>query len=183
VSAPGDAPVSRGPSAFLAKGLAVLILFGCFAGWITAIGAVVELSKLHEARTWPARKALLTHSYARYMRSRGRWLYWHAELAGNFLDSGERFGIRRVRYGIGNGPWTRRQVEQVVAKYPANTEVTVYQSPRNPRQVILEPDAPATGSWIALASGLALGLLPGVLYLYGVLVRKRAEATREGAAR
>jgi hypothetical protein len=177
VSTRGDPPASSGPRAFLAKSLAVLILFGCFAGWITAIGAVVELSKLHEARTWPARKAVLTHSYARYIRSPGRPPRWHAELAGNFLDTGQRFGIRRVHYGIGNGPWTRRQTEEVVAKYPAHTEVTVYQSPTNPRQVILEPNVSATGTWLALAAGLGFGLLPSVLY-FQARVRSRTVGSR-----
>jgi hypothetical protein len=49
VSARSDPPESSGLRGFLMKSLAALILFGFFAGWLTAIAAVIELSKLERA--------------------------------------------------------------------------------------------------------------------------------------
>lgn len=149
-----------------AKVVAVLILFGFFAGWITAIGAVIELSNLAAARTWPSRKAVLTHSYVRHIKTPPR-PYWRAEIAGTYVDDGSRFGVRRVRFGMWNTPLGRRGAEAHVAKYPVNTPVDVYYSPSDPKRVTFEPGVSATSTWVALVVGVGFGLLPAALYLYG----------------
>lgn len=147
------------------KTIAVLILFSFLAGWVTVIGCVFELHHLKAVRNWPSRKAVLTHSYVRRVYDPPRRYYWRAEIAGRFLDDGQRFGVHRVHYGF-NFPRTRRAVEEIVSRYPVKMQLDVYYSPENPRTVILEPDTPATSTWIALLVGLGLGLLPVVLYTY-----------------
>lgn len=145
------------------QALAVLILFGFFSGLIVTFGCLVELPTLYEARTWPSREGVLTHSYVRKILG-FRSASWRAEIAGVYPDTGKRFGVQRVRYGF---VWnSKRKTEAVVAEYPKNSRVTVYYSPTKPRTVILEPRVSPTGTWVALGIGLGLVFLPPALYVY-----------------
>lgn len=150
----------------LGKIVGAAILFAFLAGWLTAAAATYELVQVQAAKTWPSRKGVLTHSYVRYIRTPPR-PYWKAEIAGTYLDDGTRFGVSRVRFGIGNTGLGRRGVEAIVAKYPVNTVVDVYYSPTDPKRRTLEPLVSATSTWVALWVGLGFGLLPFVLYVYG----------------
>jgi hypothetical protein len=152
--------------------LGVLILLGFLAGWLFAIAGAVEVSQIEAARSWPARKAVITHSYARQVRGFQSQLYWHAEITGEYIDDGRTFGVRRHAYGIENSVNTRGAAEALVRKYPVGTRLDVYPEPGNPRNAILEPQASAVLTWATLWSGVALILLPFALYARGRLRRK-----------
>jgi hypothetical protein len=151
----------------------ILILLGFFAGWVLAIGGAHDLTQLHAARSWPARPAIITHSYVRLVRGSWNRRHWHAEIAGKYLDDGSAFNVSRHAYGIQNGAITRAQTETVSRKYPVGTRLDAYPEPGNPRNAILDPRSSATPDWVAVASGIGLILLPAALYAWGRIRGKR----------
>jgi hypothetical protein len=148
----------------IGKALGIFLIFAFLAGWITVFGAASELYKLKAARTWPSREAVITHSDVRHIRIPFKGKFWRAEISGKYLDNGQKFTIRRVRYGM--ELMTRWEVKKIVARYPVNKRVDAYYSPENAK-VILEPDVSMSGTWAILMLGLVFGLLPVVLYGYG----------------
>ena len=158
--------------------LGMLILLGFLAGWLLAISAAIELNKINSARGWPTRQAEITHSYARQLRSFQSRAYWHAEIAGKYVDDGRTFGVSRHAYGIENSINTRGAAEIVVKKYPVGMRLAVYPEPGNPRRAILDPRAPTTLTWVTLLGGIGLIVLPFALHIYG---RLRARKQRSGS--
>jgi hypothetical protein len=150
------------------KGLQVLlglaIVFGFFAGWILAAGAAYELYMMSEVRSWPAKRAIITHSYA--ARSRGFGFRRHADvqIAGVYAGTAERFSLERIGFGVENAIVTAGRAQALAARYPVKAELEVFHEPGRPAHVILERENSTTPTWIALATGLALGLLPFALY-------------------
>jgi hypothetical protein len=151
----------------------ILIVLGFFLGWVLAIGGAHDLTQLHAARSWPARPAEITHSYVRQVRGPLYRRHWHAEIAGKYLDDGSAFNVSRHAYGIQNGTITRWQTEAVTRKYPVGARLDVHSEPGRPRNAILDAAVSATPTWIAIAIGVGLILLPGALYAWGGFRRKR----------
>jgi hypothetical protein len=148
------------------KLLGILILFGFFVGLIAVVAAPTEIHKMAQAQAWPSRQGIVTHSSASEVFSRRRGTYWSFVIRGNYSDTGEPFVITRLRYGefwLGRG---KKRSMEAVAKYPCGSIVQVYYSPENPQTIILEPDAPRNEMYLVLATGIALVMLPFVLYLF-----------------
>jgi hypothetical protein len=156
--------------------LGVLIILGFLGGWVIAIGTAYDLTQLYSARSWPAREAVITHSYVRHVRGMQRRFYWHAEIAGTYTDGSGKFYVPRHAYGIQNSVNTESQAEAVVKRYPKGATINVYSEPGRPRSAILDPGTSATPNWIALCTGVGLILLPVGLYAWGRLRNKRTRS-------
>jgi hypothetical protein len=140
--------------------LGIAMLLGFFAGWILAAGAAYELYMIDEAKSWPAKRAVVTASYANRPRGFGLRRFNNVEIAGSYTATNERFGLRRVGYGIEHAVVTRSRAEAFAKRYPVGTELDVFHEPESPREVILVRGNSPTPTWIALAAGLLLGVLP-----------------------
>jgi hypothetical protein len=159
------------------KGLAEkLIGFAILAGMLFGLFVIVvapfEMWKKAEAETWPARKGVITTSYAAPQQGgAGKRAYWKAEICGTYKDKGERFCVSRIRFGgfrFGEG---RADAFDAVARYPVGREVDIHYSPDNPAETVLE----ARSSWKEMVVLLGLGvgalLVPVGLWAF----RKKAE--------
>lgn len=153
---------------FCMKVLAGAILLGFFAGWMMFFGMMYELRQMEKVKSWPPRRATITHSYVKSVRGLPNRLSTQFEIAGKYADTGEKFGAR-VGYGIENSPWTRIRAEKIVARYPVGTEMDVYPQPGKPTSAVLVNQNSTRLTWIALWIALGFGLLPFLLYFYGRL--------------
>lgn len=150
----------------LAKLLGIVILLGFLVGVMLVLTVPYEMHRMASARSWPARKGVITQSSASRVYRRGGSYRWSFVIRGRFMDSGETFTLTRVSYGvIGLG---RREAycREVVARYPPGRVVDVHASAERPQERILEPFAPWRDLWIALGAGFSLVALPGVMYLF-----------------
>lgn len=150
----------------LGKLFGYVLLAGILFGLFTIVAVPIEMAKMAAAEKWPSRKGLITKSFADRHTSTRRAPWWRAEICGTFMDNGEKFCVRRVRYGsfrFGSG---EAEAREAVAKYPAGREADIYYSPSNPKETVLE----ARTSWNAMVTLLGLGigflLLPVLLWLF-----------------
>jgi hypothetical protein len=149
------------------KVLAVLILVGFFAGWITVVAASHELYLLKVVQAWPARRGIITRSYVRAPRSSRNRKPWGVEIAGLYLGTEQKFFVSHVGYGFEYSVWTRGKAERLAAQYPVKLELEVFHEPGNPAKAILVRGNSPQPTWIVLGVGLGFGLLPLGLYGYG----------------
>ena len=150
----------------LGKLFGYVLLAGILFGLFTIVVVPIEMAKMAAAEKWPSRKGLITKSFADRHSSNRRAPWWRAEICGTYVDSEEKFYVRRVRYGdfrFGSGETAAREA---VAKYPVGREVDIYYSPSNPKETVLE----ARTSWNTMVTLLGLGigflLLPVLLWLF-----------------
>ena len=169
---PAPNPSSRRASDYALKFLGLLIVFGFFAGWLAVVGAGYELQRMHTIQEWPARRGVITQSYARQLRGHKSRLYWDVEIAGIYAGSEQRFYVSRVGYGIELSIVTRGRAEQMAARFPIGQELDVYYEPGNPKHAVLVRDNSPAPTVELLAAGLFFGLLPLILF-YGFGRRRR----------
>ncbi len=144
----------------------VALLIGIVFGLFVVVVAPFEMYAKAKAETWPSRKGVVTLSYASHKRGSKNILYWSPEICGTYNDNGERFCVTRIRYGgirFGEGEASAREA---VARYPVKREVDVYYSPDNPRLTILEANSPWTQMYTLFGLGIALLLLPAMLWVF-----------------
>jgi hypothetical protein len=121
----------------IGKLMGFVLLAGFFFGLFVLVFAPIEMLKKAKAESWPSRKGVITLSYA--SRNPGsRWSnpnpgYWKAEICGNYIDSGERFCISRVRCIDPKVPVTEAEIEKAfTAKsriiLPKGSSIMVIQS-------------------------------------------------------
>jgi hypothetical protein len=154
----------------LAKAAGYVLLVGMLFGLFVVITVPFEISRMLSAESWPARKAVVTTSYANRKSSTRRSAYWRPEICGSYQDSGERFCVSRVSFGsfiFGSG---EAQARAAIAKYPLGAQIDVYHAPDNPKETILDPHPSWHAMWTLLALGLGFLLIPVVLWLF----RKRS---------
>ncbi len=156
-------------SPIMLKILAVAILFGFFAGWITVFGCLAELHGLNAAQSWEKRRGVITHSYARHVRGAGRGRYWDVQIAGTYVGTDQTFQAARTGYGFEMSVNTRAHADRLTARYPVGLELDVFQDPDHPRNAILVRDNSRAPTYYALGVGLFFGVLPFLLYVFGRL--------------
>jgi hypothetical protein len=149
------------------KALAVLILVGFFAGWITVVAASHELYLLRAVQAWPAQRGIITRSYARALGASRNRKSWGVEIVGFYLGTKQKFLVSHIGYGFEYSVWTRGKAERLAAQYPVKLELEVFHDPANPVEAILVRGNSTRPTWIVLGVGLAFGLLPLGLYRYG----------------
>lgn len=147
--------------------LGIAILLGFLAGWIVVAGAAHELYMIEQVKSWPATRGVITASYASRPRGFGLRRINSVEIAGTYAGTRERFALRRVGYGVEHAIVIHSRAEALAKRYPPGTELEVFHEPGNPRAVILVRGNSAMPTWIALAVGLMLGLLPLALWVMG----------------
>lgn len=164
----------------LGKITGFVLLAGIVLGLFVIVTIPFEMIKKADAETWPARKGVITISYASHKRGsggrHGNSMYWQAEICGAYNDNGERFCVDRIRYGgfrFGEGEASARET---VAKYPVGREVDVYYSPDAPEETVLEAISPWTEMHTLLGLGIGFLVLPVILWMF----RKQIEPERYG---
>lgn len=160
------------------KILGFILLAGIAFGLFVVVTIPFEVLKKAEAEDWPARKGVVTLSYASHKRGSGGktggTTYYRAEVCGYYKDNGEKFCVARIRYGgfrFGEG---KASVLATVARYPAGSEIDVHFSPGDPKETVLE----ARSSWTEMMTLFALGIAFLVLPLLLWAFRKKIEPAR-----
>lgn len=157
-----------------------LLLTGIVFGLFAVVAAPIEMFQKARAESWPARKGVVTVSYARQQRGGfGRnpsGPYWTGEICGKYLDSGEMFCIARVRYGGFRFGAGKASALATVARYPVGREIEVYYDPEDPKETVLEPRSSWREMFTLLGLGIGFLLLPVFLWLF----RKQIEPERYG---
>jgi hypothetical protein len=166
----------------LGKIAGFVILAGIAFGLFVMVALPFEMFIKAEAETWPARKGIITKSYASHHRgSAGKnsgGSYFKAEICGVYEDNGEKFCVTRIRYGgfrLGEG---KASALETVAKYPVGREVDIYHAPDNPKETVLEAKSPWTEMFTLLGLGIGFLLLPVLLWVF----RKQIDPDRFGRA-
>lgn len=163
----------------LGKIAGYVILIGIFFGLFVVIAIPFEMFKKADAEKWPARKAVVTRSFAdRHGGGYGRAgaPYYKAEVCGVYQDNGEKFCVTHIRFGgfrFGEG---RADAMAAVARYPVGREVDIYHAPDDLTETVLEAQSPWTEMYTLLGIGIGFLLLPVLLWLF----RKQIEPGRYG---
>jgi hypothetical protein len=154
---------------------AFALLAGICFGLFIVVVAPIEMVRKVNAEHWPARPAVITKSYLSFQRGSATrpasGSYWRANICATWRDSGEPFCVTRIRYGgfrVGEG---KDDALATVSKYPVGTHVDVHYSPQDPRHTVLEARSPWTEMRALFAAGLALLLVPVVLWAWSRLRR------------
>lgn len=158
-------------NAWIGKFVAIALLFVCLAAWLGVFGAVDQLLSLNAARSWQPREGVITQAYVRYTRG-SKGYYWKIEMAGTFVDDGQRFGVSRIGYGVEHSFYGGQvALEAIANRYPPGSRLTVFVDPDRPNWVILVRDTPAQATELFLGACLITGLLPLWLWLWGKRTR------------
>jgi Protein of unknown function (DUF3592) len=160
------------------KIIGFVLLAGIAFGLFVVVTIPFEMVKKAEAEGWPSRKGVITHSYVSQQRGSTGAPYSKVEICGNYKDTGERFCVRRVRYGGFRWGGGKASALQTVARYPVGSQVDVYYSPDDSRETLLEARSPWTEMFVLLGLGLGFLLLPMLLWVF----RARIEPGRYGGA-
>lgn len=164
----------------LEKIVGLLLLVGILLGLFFVATAAIESWQKAQAENWPSRKAVVTMSSTSLVRGSGIGRvggasnYWRANVCADYVDTGKRVCVSRVRYGeFAIGRW-ESAAREAAARYPKGREVDVHYSPQNPNHTVLEARTPWTEMLVLLAVGVGLLLLPALLYVF----RKRIDPVR-----
>lgn len=156
---------------FIGDFLAAVLLMGIFFGLFVLVTVPFEMLKKAKAESWPSRPGIVTLSYASQKSGSvgrsGSAPYFKPEICGTYRDNGERFCVWRIRYGgfrFGGG---KRQALETIAKYPVGSNVSVYFSPDDPKETVLEAVSPWREMYTLLGLGTFFLVLPFVLWLFG----------------
>jgi hypothetical protein len=160
----------------LGRSIGFVLLAGIAFGVFIAVTIPFEMFKKAEAEGWASRKGMITHSYVGEQRGGTGALYSKVEICGKYKDTGERFCVRRVRYGGFRWGGGKASALQTVARYPVGSEVDVYYSPDDSRETLLEARSPWTEMFVLLGLGIGFLLLPVLLWV----LRKKIEPGRYG---
>lgn len=141
----------------------ILVIFGLFF----IIPSQHEINEAMQARDWPPAKARITHSAV--LRFGGSTVgtpdapSYRADIRGVLLESGRAFALETISFGK---IVTRGRVREYVGKNPVGAVVTVYVSPDDPSQVILEKEVDVTMMYLLEAIGGALLLIAVGLFIW-----------------
>jgi hypothetical protein len=143
----------------------IVILLGFLFGLLVLAFMPFELYRMHQARSWPSRDAVVVKAVASPQGSTRR-TFWKPAIRVRYRDTGEEIWLARVRFGEFRWRGARAGAEADVATYRPGTAVRVYHSPADPKETLLEPFAPWTTMLAMSALGAAGLLVPVVLFLF-----------------
>jgi hypothetical protein len=149
----------------VAKAAGYVLLIGLLFGVFVSITVPLEMMRMASAESWPARKAIITTSYASRKSTSNRPPFWRPEICGNYQESGERFCVTRVSFGTFRFGSGEAEARTIVAKYPVGVETDVYQSPENPKETILDPHPSWNAMWTLLSVGVLFLVIPPMLWI------------------
>src|SRR6478752_2521212 len=138
---------------------------------VIVVAAVYKYMQVNSAKSWRSAPGVVIRSdvqtrNVKVMSDIQRADGSRATEARNFANvvyEYELFGkkLRNNRVSIGED-LGNFEVDETLARYPVGTRVTVYYNPRNPKQSVLERDAPK-GMWGCITTGV-LGLAAAYLF-------------------
>lgn len=135
--------------------LTYMLIVGLLGGLMILFNVVLIFKifstrqKAEEAQTWPATIGTVVESELR-MRRRGKRNIYYPHVVYTYSAGGQTHTGKRVNPGIESGGTTARNI---IAKYPAGSQVKVHYNPQNPSDAALETDVSnsITRLWISLA--------------------------------
>ncbi len=137
---------------------------------VIVVAAVYKYMEVNSAKSWRSAPGVVIRSDVQTRNVKLMSDIQRADGSGatearnfaNVVYEYELFGkkLRNNRVSIGED-LGNFEVEETLARYPVGTRVTVYYNPRNPKQAVLERDAPK-GMWGCITTGV-LGLAAAYL--------------------
>jgi hypothetical protein len=151
---------------FALVALPFLIIAVVFLGIILRARGKVRASK-----SWSSTTARIQASDVETRRSRSGSGYstsHYPVVIYEYVVNGQRFQSRRVRFGSEIGYGFRRMAENIAAKYPNGSLVSVFYDPANPTEAVLEQSAGGSNMLFGIIIVVILGvLLVTGLFLFG----------------
>ena len=136
-----------------------LIFFGVGVG-LSYWGWTI-LQDARASASWPSVQGQVTSSVVdRSTDSEGGTSY-SPEVDYEYTVNDQRFSADRIKFGE-NSYSSRRQAEDVVARYPVGQTVAVYYDPVEPETAVLEPGV-SSGSYIVIGIGAIFVLVSLVI--------------------
>jgi hypothetical protein len=115
-------------------GMGILLIFG--AGIFMIYTARKSVRQADASLSWPATTGRITDAHVSYfMRSRWAHVNYEYQVLGQFYTG------TKIAFGFVEFYGTRGQAKNDLARYPLNSQVTVYYDPSNPAEAVLERKA------------------------------------------
>jgi len=156
------------PLCFVLMGIALMVMGGrnisqaqSSKKWPTAQGQVIS-SQVKQVYTGKGHSP--DPQYRNTARDRRSDYAYHARIAYRYNTSGRTYQGSRITYGD-HGARAPRHAQQQVQKYPVGRAVTVYYSPQNPQESLLEPGA-KPHMWQQFWAGFLFMIVGGLLALF-----------------
>jgi hypothetical protein len=154
-------------------------------GWLMIVQGAEQVHVVRQAAQWPTAPGLI-ESVDMYEAEGSQGTQFRPHVSYSYVVDGRV--IMGTRLTPGRAPAVRSfaAAEQFLARYPARTPVTVFYSPTDATESVLEVETPGT-VYVHLAFGAALACLgPALLLLFGFSpygrVRRAALAPGSGQA-
>ena len=133
---------------FWAIGLLVLVV--AFAGAVLAFVLVIRRfalqavqQKIREAQAWPSTEGVVLVSE---VRDEGGENGWRAHVRYQYEVDGRTYESSRIAVAVEYGREGLQAHEELAARFPSGTRVTVYYNPQNPAESALvkgDPNSPS----------------------------------------
>ena len=126
-------------------------------GSLTCYLGVEQIIGGRESVNWPHVEGTVLHSNVQTEESDRRSISYHAKVTYAYSVQGRSYENARVGFGD-YGTGDTADAEEIVAKYPQSSTVTVFYNPNNPAEALLEPGL-TTGAWLYIMIGLPFVLV------------------------
>jgi hypothetical protein len=147
-------------------------------GALFLVSGIRKLQTADESKTWPTTTRLIKHSEVVYQESHdSRSGTYKAVVLYEYTVSGNKYNNDLVAYGE-NGSSDISYQNDIANKYQEGEEVTVYYSPQDPKESVLEPGING-GTWMMPGIGFIF-FCCGAFMLY-YIPRQLKRSQTEGA--
>jgi len=152
----------------------IVILWPVLMLGVIVVAAVYKYIEVNNARSWRSAPGVVVKSGVEARKVKAMDNVRRTDGGGtetrNFANvtyEYELFGktLRNNRVSIGEDAGNF-DVEETLARYPVGTKVTVYYNPKNPKQAVLEREAPR-GMWGCITGGVVVLLVGYAVTLFG----------------
>jgi len=165
----------------------LFIFFGVitlFMGIATFVPNIINLNKGLESQNWNETEGvILTSEITSHQEtnpdSEGHYeteTYYDVNIVYQYTVIGVNYSYHRISFSDFASTPNHNEAQQLVNKYPAGENVTVFYNPNNPSEAVLEPGITNTNN-IFLIIGIIL-IIAGIVFLYFALRRKREEQNK-----
>jgi hypothetical protein len=159
---------SKGTSCLGTLGIAFIFLL--LGGGLSFWGWTI-LQDARASATWPAADGLIVGSEVDHSTDAEGGDSYSPEVDYTYQVSGQAYQNSRIKFGE-NSYNSRRQAEEIVARYPSGQGVTVYYAPEEPENSVLEPGV-SSGSYIVLGIGVCFASIALLLVPISLFTRRR----------
>jgi hypothetical protein len=133
---------------------------------IVALAFIVVIlranGKVRASKNWSSTTARILASDIQMRRTRSGSGYstsHYPVVVYEYAVNGQRFQSQRIRFGSEIGYGFKRMAENIVAKYPNGSLVSVFYDPQNPTEAVLEQSAGSSNRMFGCIVLVILGVL------------------------